>query len=362
MERSRRREYGEREERGWREAREDPFVDEGDWRTRQYGSPHDQRGEERYGRYPEQQRGYERGYARGGRDWEDRREGGGSESYRPAREQGGYYEKQQSADYRGEFRGGYEGSENMGEGEYDQERRYREGPRESERYERPRSQRGSAFPHAGSYTGERRGWGPERSEFEGRRGSTSRRSPRAPYYSGEEMNPNRPAFRGGEPESGEYPQAGWAPREGRRLWRENEERRAGGWGPQPQYGFAGQERGDWESESRGRDRSRGQDEEREYEEWLSEHRDDPRETEGERQLEGLQPQHARHHSDRRHEEEYSTSEYEQPRSQRRTSPSGDRGEARAGRNPRARTSSGSRTAQASSGRGARRMREKVAED
>jgi hypothetical protein len=71
---------------------------------------------------------------------------------------------------------------------------------------------------------------------------------------------------------------------------------------------------DEEMNERGRNRAEARSPRAQYAQWLEDHRGNDVESEGERQLEGLQPQHRWHPSDRRSR---SSEPSRQPRSQRR---------------------------------------------
>ena len=253
--------------------------------TYPYGSEWEVRGEHEARPYREENEYGQRRF-REREQWGSQKGSGGYESeFRQGRS--GYRGEEQTYRSQGQGHPGYQ------QGSYPEERSY------SRREERP-------YPRS------------ERMRSEERRGLEE-------YYGGREEFSHRgePGYRqGGSWEEGREtrrPQREFEGRESRRgypsEYREDFERRSS-----PERGPE-RERFEGESRSRGSreelergQRRRPRDEREQYNEWLEEHRNDPPETEGERQLEGLQPQHESHRSDHRHEQ---GTNGRQPRSQRR---------------------------------------------
>lgn len=337
----------EEDDRGFYADREREEYRGGGGGGRQFGSPHDQGDPGRRG----YQHSYEAGYSNEQRGRGER--SSWNEPYRSdPREYGGESEYQRRARARGYTPDPRSLQQyNPEDYQYPEARR----PRHFDRGEsssdqgRQHYQSGSYGPEPEYGYAERDRGGSEGGRYQGERmqerGGSGERRPwtredRARYEEWLREHRNSPPETEGE----------------RQLEGLQEEERRGSNRGRGGGGYQGQRSPSGSREERGGNRS-GRDERSDYEEWLHEHENMPRETEGERQLEGLQPEHRGHHSDHRHEDE----SVGQPRSQRRFDDPGDE-QAVNGQSPRretrvrapAKTSGGSRTRQGSGGRSGRR--------
>lgn len=336
--------YGDRPDRGWREE---------DRERGEFGSPHDQ-GAEHNSRAGSAREGRERSFGAGRPSYY-----GGSTSYEePYRERSGreydegshrereyserpLHREERFSDYQeqgygspwrpGRAQQGFGQYEGEGEGESRTENRQgRQGRREEgtgEPYPEHGYGRGSSYDSRRQTHGEYGDYGrrePGRSQGRSGRGWDEENYGRGGFndYSDAEQTAYEPPSYG-SPYRSERPERG----------RERHPRYAAhGWGTygheqhdHPSRAGSGYEsRERWNEQARreadSRFGRREDQERRDYEEWLREHRGRDSGSEGDRQLEGLREQHREHRSDRRRQEERQGREdgpAGQPRSQRR---------------------------------------------